>query len=156
LGIAGIIWVRAGDPERVNDIMRTVDDLSRNSDAETSSETEKSFFSNFFGTLKGFMTIIMLVTSLVALCIVFIAANTASMGVRERAGELAVLKAIGFGRGTIFATLLAETATLASLAGGAGVLLAVGFTHALRAFASLSSTLGPLGGFFVTSSVIVD
>src|SRR6185369_17496967 len=102
------IWVRARAPEQVNAIMSTIDDMSRNSQAETACETEKSFFSNFFGSLQGFVTIILIVTGLVALCIVFIAANTASMGVRERAGEIAVLKAIGFGRPIIFATLFAE------------------------------------------------
>ena len=51
---------------------------------------------------------------LVALCIVFIAANTASMAVRERSGELAVLKAIGFTRGVIFGTLLAEAVVLST------------------------------------------
>ena len=53
LGIAGMIWVRATDPERVNAIMRTIDELSRNSEAETACETEKSFFSNFFGSAAG-------------------------------------------------------------------------------------------------------
>ena len=67
--------------------MRKVDEMSRNSEAETSSETEKSFFSNFFGSLQGLVTIILIVTGLVSLCIVFIAANTASMGVRERVGR---------------------------------------------------------------------
>ena len=98
LGIVGIVWARAEDPNRVNAIMRTIDDMSRNSEAETACETEKSFFSNFFGSLQGFVTIVLIVTGLVALCIVFIAANTASMAVRERSGELAVLKAIGFTR----------------------------------------------------------
>ncbi len=156
LGIAGMIWVRASDPGRVNAIMREVDDLSRNSEAETSSETEKSFFSNFFGSLKGFVTIILIVTALVALCIVFIAANTASMGVRERAGEIAVLKAIGFGQRVIFGTLLAEAMALSAGAGLGGVLLAIGVTHALRAFAGWSPSLGPLGSFIVTAPVIVD
>jgi putative ABC transport system permease protein len=156
LGIAGMIWVRASDPTRVNAIMRTIDDMSRNSEAETACETEKSFFSNFFGSLQGFVTIILIVTGLVALCIVFIAANTASMGVRERAGEIAILKAIGFGRRTIFATLLAEAVVLSAVAGLAGVLLALGFTSALRAGAGWSETLGPLGGFIVTAPVIVD
>src|SRR5438132_1469214 len=143
LGIAGIIWVRAADPERVNAIMRTVDELSRNSDSETASETEKSFFSNFFGSLKGFIAIILLVTGLVALCIVFIAANTASMGVRERAGELAILKAIGFGRRLVFATLLAEATVLASVAGLAGVVSTIGITKVLHVFAGWNASLGP-------------
>lgn len=156
LGIAGIIWVRAADPNRVNSIMRQIDDLSRNSEAETACETEKSFFSNFFGSLQGLVTIILIVTGLVALCIVFIAANTASMAVRERAGEIAVLKAIGFGRRVIFGTLFAEAATLSVLAGTAGVLLALGLTRSLKVFSGWDPALGPLGSFVVTAPVIVD
>lgn len=156
LGIAGVIWVRAHNPESVNAIMRTVDELARNSEAETASETEKSFFSNFFGSLQGFVTIVLIVTGLVALCIVFIAANTASMAVRERSGELAVMKAIGFTRGIIFGTLLAEAMLLSSLAGFLGVALTMGLTGMLRAFAGWSDTLGPLGSFIVTGPVIVQ
>jgi putative ABC transport system permease protein len=156
LGIVGIIWARAADPNRVNAIMRTIDDMFRNSEAETASETEKSFFSNFFGSLQGFVTIVLIVTALVALCIVFIAANTASMAVRERAGELAVLKAIGFTRRIIFATLLAEAVVLSSVAGLLGVGLMFGLTGALRAAAGWNDTLGPLGNFMVTAPVIVQ
>jgi len=156
LGIVGIIWARAADPNRVNAIMRTIDDMFRNSEAETASETEKSFFSNFFGSLQGFVTIVLIVTALVALCIVFIAANTASMAVRERSGELAVLKAIGFTRRIIFATLLAEAVVLSSVAGLLGVGLMFGLTGALRAAAGWSDTLGPLGNFMVTAPVIVQ
>lgn len=156
LGTVGIIWVRATDANRVNAIMREIDDMSRNSEYETACETEKSFISNFFGSLQGFVTIVLIVTGLVALCIVFIAANTASMAVRERSGELAVLKAIGFGRRVIFATLLAEAVALSFVAGLAGVLGAMGMTGALRVFAGWSDALGPLGGFIVTAPVIVQ
>jgi putative ABC transport system permease protein len=156
LGIVGMIWVRAADPSRVNAIMREVDEMSRNSEAETASETEKSFFSNFFGSLKGLVTIILIVTSLVVLCIVVIAANTASMAVRERSAEIAVLKAIGFGRRTIFAMLLAEAMLLATAAGACGVGFAVGVTRVMQAFAGWSDALGPLGSFIITPSVIAE
>jgi putative ABC transport system permease protein len=156
LGIAGVIWVRVEDPNRVNAIMRQIDTMSRNSDAETASETEASYFANFFGALKGFVTIILLVTGLVSLCIVFIAANTASMAVRERAAELAVLKAIGFSRRVLFGTLLAEAMVLATTAGLFGVLLAIGFTKLLAASAGWNPQLGPLGSFIVTPAVIVQ
>jgi len=156
LGIAGIIWVRVDDPNRVNAVMREIDEMSRNSEAETACETEKSFFANFFGSLQGFVTIVLIVTALVALCIVFIAANTASMAVRERAGEIAVLKAIGFGHRVIFGTLVAEAIVLSMVAGGMGVVLTVGLTRALRVFAGWSDTLGPLGSFIVTAPVIVQ
>ena len=156
LGIAGVIWVRVKDPNRVNAIMREVDGMSRNSDAETASETEASYFANFFGQLKGFVTIILIVTGLVSLCIVFIAANTASMAVRERATELAVLKAIGFSRRVLFGTLLAEAMLLASSAGLLGVLVAIGFTKMLAGAAGWNPSLGPLGSFIVTPAVIVQ
>lgn len=154
MGIAGMIWVRVRDAGRVNAVMRTIDDLSRNSEAETACETEKSFFSNFFGSLQGLVTIILVVTALVALCIVFIAGNTASMAVRERAGEIAVLKALGFGRRTIFATLLAEMVALSFLAGAVGVLLSVGLTRSLGVVAGWNDTLGPLTSFRITPSVV--
>ncbi len=156
LSIVGMIWARIDDPQNVNRVMQAIDDMSRNSEAETASETEKSFFGNFLGTLKGFVTIILVVTGLVSLCIVFIAANTASMGIRERAGEIAMLKAIGFGRRVIFGVLLAEAVLLSSFAGLAGVGLAMAFTEGLRAFAGFIPTLGPLGSFIVTGPVVVQ
>ena len=156
LGAVGVIWVRTDDPNRVNAIMREIDDLSRNSEAETACETEKSFFSNFFGSLQGFVTIVLIVTALVALCIVFIAANTASMAVRERSGEIAILKAMGFPRHVIFGTLMAESVALSAVAGGSGVLLTFGLTSALGAVAAGNEALGPLSGFLVTRGVIVQ
>ena len=144
------------DPARVNGLMREIDEMSRNSEAPTASETEKSFFQNFFGSLQGFLTIVLIVTGLVALCIVFIAANTASMGVRERSRELAVLKAIGFGQRVIFGTLLAEAVALSTVAGCSGVLLAIGLTRMLKASTGWNPALGPLSSFIVTAPVIVQ
>ena len=95
-------------------------------------------------------------TGLVALCIVFIAANTASMAVRERAGELAVLKAIGFTRRVIFGTLLAEAVALSTVAGLLGLGLMLTLTNVLRRLAAGSEALGPLGYFMVTAPVIVQ
>ena len=156
LGIAGIVWVKVADPKQVNSVMLRIQELTRNSEAETSTQTEKSFFASFFGSLEGFVTILMIVTGLVSLCIVFIAGNTASMAVRERAGEIAVLKAIGFRREVIFAMLVCETVVLSALAGGAGVGLAVLLTRALREAAAGSAQLGPLGGFIVNQAVVLQ
>jgi putative ABC transport system permease protein len=156
LGIVGILWVKVTDPKEVNAVMLRIQELTRNSEAETSTQTEKSFFSAFFGSLEGFITILMIVTLLVALCIVFIAGNTASMAVRERAGEIAVLKAIGFRRGAIFSMLIAETVVLSFAAGAAGVGLAAILTEALRSAAAGSPQLGPLGGFIVNQAVVVQ
>src|SRR5262249_51361695 len=118
----GMIWSRVDDPERVTPVMREIDQMFHNSEAITSSEPENSFVGNFFSGLRQLVTIIQIVAALVTLCIVFIAANTASMSIRERVGEIAILKAIGFRKQTIFSTLLAEAGVLALVAGvfGAG------------------------------------
>lgn len=153
----GMIWSRIDDPERVSPIMRQIDEMFRNSEAETASETEKSFFGNFFGNLKGIVTVILIVAGIVTLCIVFIAANTASMSVRERVGEIAILKAIGFRKRTIFTTLLAEAVILSTVAGALGALLSLALTSLLRASVSSGGQqLGPLTGFVVSDAILVQ
>lgn len=156
LGIAGLVWVRARTAADVAPVMEAIDALTRHTDHPTTTQTEKSFFASFLGTLEGFLSILMAVTALVALCIVFIAANTASLTIRERAGEIAMLKALGFGRLRLFLLLLAETVLLAGLSGAAGVGLAVLLTRILQATAGRVPELGVLGGFVVSGPVIAQ
>jgi putative ABC transport system permease protein len=157
LDVLGTVWLRVDDPTRVGPVMREIDEMFRNSEAVTASETEKSYFANFFGMLQGFVTVILIVTGLVALCIVFIAANTASMAVRERIGEIAVLKALGFSRRLIFATLLAEALLLAAVGGAIGALGSLALTQLIQSNAKgWNPSLGPLGSFIVTETILVQ
>ena len=158
LDVLGTIWFRVDDRARVDPLMREIDDMFRNSEAETASETEKSYFKSFFTLLEGFVVVILLVTGVVALCIVFIAANTASMAVRERFGEIAILKALGFSRRLIFGTLVAEAVLLCTLAGAVGALGSLGLTLGMRQIATggWNAALGPLGSFIVTQAILVQ
>jgi putative ABC transport system permease protein len=152
----GMIWVRVDDATRVEPLMREVDDMFRNSEVQTASETEKSFFSNFVGSLQGVLTIILIVTGLIALCIVFIAANTASMAVRERLRELAILKAIGFSWRAIFGTLLAEAVLLSSVAGLLGAVASLSLASAMQHLANARPMLGPLSSFVIGPTIAVQ
>jgi putative ABC transport system permease protein len=156
LDVLGTIWVRVDDPARVDPLLRQIDETFRNSEAQTASETEQSYFKNFFSMLEGFVTVILIVTGLVAICIVFIAANTASMSVRERFGEIAVLKAVGFSRRLIFGTLLAEAVLLSTLGGVTGAAVSFGLTQLLRGASGWDPELGPLGGFIVSQAIAVQ
>ena len=92
--------------------------------------------------------IILVVTGLVALCIVFIAANTASMAVRERAGEIArAARRSASGAARIFAhAARRERCCCATLAGRARRARSPWASpRALRAVAGWSDALGPLG-----------
>jgi putative ABC transport system permease protein len=138
----GMIWLRAERPEMVDGIMRGVTDLFRNSEAEVSAETEKSFYAGF-----GF---------LVVGAVVVIAANTSAMGVRERVPEIAVLKSLGFRRRPILIALLAESTAVAFVGG----LLGAGSAYVIfKALAAAGKTgnampfLGPLATFQVSPAV---
>jgi putative ABC transport system permease protein len=153
---AGVIWVRIDDASRLNALMAQIDDTFRNSSAETESETEKSFFGNMMSNLQGFVTVLLIVAGLVTLCVLFIAANTASMSVRERVGELAIMKALGFRWRTLFGTLVLEAALLSTLAGAVGVALSIGLSSLLRGIATANPSMGPLTAFIVTNAVLVQ
>ena len=62
LDTVGTIWVRVADPEMVPSVMARAVEMFRNSPAEVTAETEKSFFSSFFGSLQWFVQIILVVT----------------------------------------------------------------------------------------------
>jgi putative ABC transport system permease protein len=153
----GMIWSRIDDPDKVAPVIRQIDEMFHNSEAVTATETEQAFVGNFFGGLRQLVTIIQIVAGLVTLCIVFIAANTASMSIRERVGEIAILKAIGFRKQTIFSTLLAEAGLLSLVAGIAGAGTAFVLTKMLQQYASNAGPqMGPLTAFIVSSSILVQ
>jgi putative ABC transport system permease protein len=157
LDTASLFYVRVDERERLEGLKAEVDALFRNSSAQTLTQTEKDYFKGMFSTLDAFVTLTIAVTVLVALCIVFIAANTTSLSVRERASELAVLKAIGFGKRLVFTLLLVEAGVLALAGGVAGALGSLALTLALKgAAASLMPQLGPLGSFVVTQTIVVQ
>ncbi len=154
----GMIWMRAERPELVDGIIKQVDALFRNSEAEVAAETEKAFFATFLDSLQGLMRVILIVGFLVVGAVVLIAANTSAMGVRERIPEIAILKSIGFRRGPILAALLAES-MLQGLAGG---LLGAGGAYAILEALRLAGKtgnmafLGPLGGFRMSPIVAAE
>jgi putative ABC transport system permease protein len=158
LDTAEVITSRIDDPMRVAAAMRQIDEMFRNGDAETASETEKAFFLNALGSLEGIFAIILIITTLITICIVFIAANTVSMTARERMAEIAILKAIGFSSRTIFGTLLAEAIVHSTAAGVLGGLISLGLTSLLRSSTggSTAQGIGPLSGFVITGAILVQ
>ncbi len=157
-GVVGMIWLRADSPAHVGEIMRTVDALFRNSEAEVAAETEKSFIQSFTSTFEGLIRVVLAVGFLVVLAVVLIAANTSAMGVRERLPEIAVLKSLGFRRRPILAVLLAES-TLQGLVGGvlgsAAAWVILGALNRAGRTAG-GAFLGPLGSFHMSAGVAAE
>lgn len=104
----GTFWVKVADQNQMAAISQQIDAGFKNSEDPTETFTEKEFnrqFVNMMGNIK-------LLFGTISLCsifmIVLLAAITMSMAARERVTEVAVLKAIGFGRRLILGLMLTE------------------------------------------------
>jgi putative ABC transport system permease protein len=126
-GQVGFFLLGVDDPLRAAEIARDVDARFKNSQAETLTETEKAFVMGFISMSEAILMAIRVVSYLVIGIILAVAANTMAMSVRERTGEFAVLKTLGF-RGPAVAALVLGESLVVSLSGcllGVGVLFPV-------------------------------
>lgn len=110
------------DPTRAPAIAAAIDRTFENSAAATRTQTEKAFnlsFVGLYGNIGFFLNAIGLA---VVFAILLVAANTMAMSARERFGEVAVLKTLGFADGDVLRLVLAEALVVAGL----GLLLGLG------------------------------
>lgn len=123
---------RITDPSLAAEISAAIDSLFRNSIAETLTETEKAFQMSFVSMTEAIMMAIQLVSIVVIIIIMAVVANTMAMSVRERMGEYAVFKTLGFGWLHIAVLIFGESLVIA----GVGAALGIGLTYpAARLFA---------------------
>lgn len=116
-GFTGLFWVKVENAAMVPELIERIDAEFRNSDAETKTETERSFQIGFVSMLGNLKVLIGSISTVVIFTLVLVTAGTMSMAIRERVRELAILKAVGFEVSQIFGFILAESFGLA-MAGG--------------------------------------
>ncbi len=104
---AYIVGIEQGD--MAASVATEIDKTFANSMAETLTETERAFNLNFIAMAGSIITIVRLVSLVVIIIIIAVAANTMSMTTRERTGEYAVLKTLGFGGWRIGALIFGES-----------------------------------------------
>jgi putative ABC transport system permease protein len=118
----GIFMVAVDRPDRAAEVSENVDALFRNSLAETRTETEKAFQLSFVAMTEAIMIAIQIVSYVVIVIIMVVAANTMAMTARERLGEYATMKTLGFRGYHIAGTVFGESLFIATLGGLLGVL----------------------------------
>jgi len=123
-GQVGWYTIRIKDPTQAAEVARRVDAEFENSPAETKAEPEGAFIQGWASQIGNIVFIVAAILSAVFFTILLVAGNTMAQAVRERTGELGVLKAIGFTNGTILALVLAESGLLAVIGGAVGLGLA--------------------------------
>lgn len=138
-GQVGWYTVRVKDPPQAAAIAQRVDQEFRNSDYETKTEPEAAFVQAWVRQIGNVALITAAILAAVFFTILLVTGNTMSQAVRERAGELGVLKAVGFTNGQVLALVLAESCVLSGLGGALGLGLACLIVPALAQ--ALSSML---------------
>ena len=120
---AGFYMIGINRPDLAAEVSQAVDSTFRNSLAETLTETERAFQMGFVSMTEAIMVAIQIVSYVVIVIIMVVAANTMAMTARERIAEYATLKTIGFGAAHIAAIIFGESVLIALLGGTLGVML---------------------------------
>jgi putative ABC transport system permease protein len=127
MGSVDYAWqliVRADNSDHLAMLAKEIDERFANSDAETRSETESDALSTGLSQLGDVRRIVFSLCAIVILTVMLIAANSTAMMVRERIGEVAVMRALGFRRGAIGTLMFGECAIVGVVGGGVGAGLA--------------------------------
>ncbi len=131
-GTVGWYMVRIADPDRAAETAEAIDTLFRNSEAETKSEPEGAFAAGFANQIGNIGLIVTSILGAVFFTVLLVAGNTMAQSVRERVGEIGLLKAVGFTSNRVMRLILLESVALSTTAGLFGLLLASGIAAALR------------------------
>jgi putative ABC transport system permease protein len=116
-------------PELAAPVAGKIDDLFNNSLAETLTETEAAFNLGFVSMTENLLLAIQVVSWLVIGVILILLANTMAMSARERMGEYAVLKTMGYKPRHLAGLILGESLLLAAMGGLMGVALTFPMVH---------------------------
>jgi putative ABC transport system permease protein len=109
--------LKIDNPDDAPRIAKAIDTMFSNSDFETKTETESAFAAGWVKQFGNIEFLILTIGAVVFFTLLLVTGNTMAISVRERIGELATLKAIGYSDRTILFFVLAESLTI-SLVGG--------------------------------------
>jgi putative ABC transport system permease protein len=143
-GTVGWYVVQIVNPDDDLRISRAIDDLFANSPFETLTQTEKAFAASFVKQMGNIELLIMSIGAVVFLTLLLVTGNTMAIAVRERYGELAVLKTVGFSGLRVFGLVLAEAVLIAGQGG------LIGLALAKAVIPGLSRALPMLGVLYVS------
>ncbi len=123
-GLVGWYTLRVKDPSQAAEIAKKVDKEFENSDEETKTEPEAAFIQGWAKQIGNIALITASILGAVFFTILLVTGNTMSQAVRDRTGELGVLKAIGFTNLQVLVLVMAESCLMAVLGGVLGLGLA--------------------------------
>jgi putative ABC transport system permease protein len=157
-GQVGWYTVKLDHPDDSLRISKAIDGEFANSPFETHTDTEKAFAAGWVKQFGNIQFLIMAIGGVVFFTLLLVTGNTMAIAVRERTGELAVLKAVGYSDRFVLLFVLFESLIIALIGGAVGLGLAKLFTlggdptHGLLPFFFLPGE-AVLAGLAVTLAV---
>jgi putative ABC transport system permease protein len=145
----GWFLVQVARPELAAPVAAKIDALFKNSLAETLTESEAAFQMSFVEMTSAILVAIQIVSWVIIAVILAVLANTMAMNARERLGEYAALKTMGFKPRHLAGLILGESLLLALTGGLLG--LALTFPVVEMFPASLGQYFG---AFYVTGETM--
>ncbi|MBI3592046.1 MAG: ABC transporter permease [Nitrospirae bacterium] len=100
-------------PDLASGVAAAIDKTFKNSLAESITETEKAFQQSFVSMTETIVIAVRLVSLVVIVIIMAVMANTMAMTARERIGEYAIMKTLGFGGWHIAGLIFGESLFIA-------------------------------------------
>jgi putative ABC transport system permease protein len=128
-GIVGWYVVRVARADQALSVARAIDAEFGNSASETRTQTESAFAAGFVQQMGNIEFLLLAIGGVVFFTLLLVTGNTMAIAVRERTGELAVLKAIGFSDRFVLGLVLAESLLIAAIGGALGLWLAHAVTQ---------------------------
>jgi len=126
-GNTGFYSILVDSPQNVDRVSHAIDAMFANAPEPTRTETEKAFGLSFLAMLGNIKAFILIISSAAIFTILLVSGNTIAMSIRERTREVAVLKTLGFTRGTILGLFIGETLGISLVGGVLGALIALLF-----------------------------
>ena len=145
----GFYIIGVKDPAQAAEVAAAVDATFKNSITETITETEKAFQMGFVSMTEAIVIAIQLVSFVVIIIIMAVVANTMAMSARERTGEYAIFKTLGFGKWHIAGLIFGESFFITMTGGGLGILVTF---PAAKAFGDAMSAFLPI--FHVSTQTV--
>ena len=121
-GNAGTVFAKCKSSAVMPAVSQKIDEATRNSDNPTRTQTEEAF-GKMFAEMAGDMRTVLRVVGLAVIASLICVAGVAmAMSMRERTAEVAVLRAIGFGKALVLGLVLSEAVLIAGVGGLVGAL----------------------------------
>src|SRR3990170_7208493 len=115
--------IGVASPGFAADVAVKIDRAFKNSLAETLTETEKAFQLSFISMTEAIVIAIKIVSFVVIFIIMAVVANTMAMTARERIGEYAIFKTLGFGGWHITRLIFGESLFITMIGCAFGIAL---------------------------------